>query len=208
MNSLCPYSVGQRLWLGKTPRAGSRALGHGYKGEDELRDVHAVEFKTKAGRKQGFYVKVCEPGNATYYLVSFDVRAPRGSFKKEYSKISEEALWLLCAKVDLSTYICKSRVSAELLAEVVVGVFSDSVKGIELCPVEADDGEAENEIAERLEEARRRLLEEIEGRALQCRNWTRSVRRRFMERVERLRAVDANLAGVIELKLRKCFEKH
>jgi uncharacterized protein YnzC (UPF0291/DUF896 family) len=197
--------MGQRLWFGITPSAGSRALGHGYKGEDELRDVHAVGFKTKAGRRWGFYVTVCGPANAEYYLLSFDVRAPRGSFKKEYSKVSEEALWLLCVKVDLSTYICKSRVSAELLAETVVGVFGGSVKRVELCPVKAD-GDAENEIAERLEEVRRRLVEEIEDKALRCRNWTRSVRGRFKERVDRLRAVDANLADVIELKLGKCFE--
>jgi uncharacterized protein YnzC (UPF0291/DUF896 family) len=205
MINLCPHPIGRMLWFGITPSAGSRVLGHGYKGEDELRDVHAVRFKTKAGRRWGFYVTVCGPANAEYYLLSFDVRAPRGSFKKEYSKVSEEALWLLCIKVDLSTYICKSRVSAELLAEAVVGVFGDSVKRVELCPVRAD-GDAENEIAERLEEVRRRLVEEIENKALRCRNWTRSVRGRFKERVDRLRAVDANLADVIELKLGKCFE--
>jgi uncharacterized protein YnzC (UPF0291/DUF896 family) len=203
MNNLCPHPVGQLLWLGRTPRAGSRALGHGYKGGGDLRDIHVVDFKTKSGRRYGFYVVVCEPSNAKYYLLSFDVKAPRGSFKKEYSKASEEARWLLCAGVDLSTYICKSRVSAELLAEVVVDMFGDSVKRIELCPVKADD---DNEITERLEEVRRKLVEEIEGKTLQCRNWTKSVRRRFKERVDRLRAIDANLADVIELKLRKCFE--
>jgi uncharacterized protein YnzC (UPF0291/DUF896 family) len=203
MNNLCPHPVGQLLWLGRTPRAGSRALGHGYKGGGDLRDIHVVDFKTKSGRRYGFYVVVCEPSSAEYYLLSFDVKASRGSFKKEYSRASEEARWLLCAGVDLSTYICKSRVSAELLAEAVVGMFGDSVKRIELCPVKADDDE--NEITERLEEVRRRLVEEIEGKALQCRNWTRSVRRRFKERVERLRAVDASLADIIELKLRECL---
>ena len=117
-------------------------------------------------------------------------------------KVSEEALWLLCVRVDLSTYICKSRVSAELLAEAIASVFSDSIKRIELRPVKADD-DVENEIAERLEEVRRRLVEEIEGKALQCRNWTRSVRRRFKEKVERLKAIEASLANVIELKLRE-----
>ena len=205
MNNLCPHPVGQLLWLGRTPRAGSRALGHGYKGGGDLRDIHVVDFKTKSGRRYGFYVVVCEPSSAEYYLLSFDVKASRGSFKKEYSRASEEARWLLCAGVDLSTYICKSRVSAELLAEAVVGMFGDSVKRIELCPVKADD-DAENEITERLEEVRRKLVEEIEGKVLRCRNWTRSVRRRFKERVDRLRAIDANLADVIELKLRKCLE--
>jgi ribosome recycling factor len=66
---------------------------------------------------------------------------------------------------------------------------------VELYPVKADD-DAENEIAESLEEVRGRLVEEIEGKALQCRNWTRSVRRRFKEKVERLRAIDVNLADV------------
>jgi hypothetical protein len=203
MNSLCPYPIGQLLWLGRTPRAGSRALGHGYKGGGDLRDIHVVDFKTKSGRRYGFYVVVCEPPSAKYYLLSFDVKAPRGSYKKEYSKASEEARWLLCAGVDLSTYICKSRVSAELLAEAVVGMFGDSVKRMELCPVKADD---DNEITERLEEVRRKLVEEIEGKALQCRNWIRSVRRRFKEKVDRLRAVDVSLANVVELKLRECFE--
>jgi hypothetical protein len=121
MNNLCPYPVSQRLWFGRTPSAGSRALGHGYKGE--LRGVHAVGFKIRAGRRRGFYVTVWYPIGAELYLLSFDVRAPRGSFKKEYSKVSEEALWLLCVKVDLSTYICKSRISAEFLAEAIASVF-------------------------------------------------------------------------------------
>jgi len=82
MINLCPHPIGRMLWFGITPSAGSRALGHGYKGEDELRDVHAVGFKTKAGRRWGFYVTVCGPANAEYYLLSFDVRAPRGSFKR------------------------------------------------------------------------------------------------------------------------------
>jgi hypothetical protein len=207
MNNLCPHPVGQRLWLGRTPRAGSRALGHDYKGEDELRDVHAVEFKTKAGREQGFYIKVCEPSRAEYYLLSFDARAPRGVFKKEYSKIVNEAKWMLCANVDRSTYICRSRASVEALYEVVLGVFGGSVRKAILCPVRPDSDHDRGWIEGLLEEVRR-LLEEIEGRALQCRNWTSSVRRRFEERVERLRAVDASLADVIELKLRECFEKH
>jgi uncharacterized protein YnzC (UPF0291/DUF896 family) len=201
MINLCPHPVGQLLWLGRTPRAGSRALGHGYKGGGDLRDVHAVDFKTRAGRRYGFYVVVCEPSSAEYHLLSFDVKALRGSFKKEYSKVSEEALWLLCVKVDLST--CKSKISAELLAEAIAGMFGDSVKRIELCPVKADD--AENEIAERLNEAKMRLFEEIESKALQCRNWTKSVRRRFKEKVEKLKAIDASLADTIELKLRECF---
>jgi hypothetical protein len=45
------------LWFGRTPSAGSGALGHGYKGEGELRDVHAVGFKTRAGRRRGFYLQ-------------------------------------------------------------------------------------------------------------------------------------------------------
>jgi hypothetical protein len=73
MNNLCPYPVGQRLWFCRTPSAGSRALGHGYKGEGELRGVHAVEFKTRAGRRRSFYVTVCDPTSAELYLLSFDV---------------------------------------------------------------------------------------------------------------------------------------
>jgi hypothetical protein len=40
----------ERLWFGRTTSAGSGALGHGYKGEGELRGVHAV------GLKQGLVV--------------------------------------------------------------------------------------------------------------------------------------------------------
>jgi hypothetical protein len=206
MNSLCPYPVGQRLWFGRTPGAGSRALGHDYKGEGELRDVHAVGFKTKAGRKWGFYVTVCEPGDAEFYLVSFDVRAPRGSFKKEYSKVSEEALWLLCVNVDRSTYVCKTRVSAEMLVEVIAGLFEGSIKNIMLCPVKPDSDHDRGGIESLIEEVRRGL-EEVTGRiSTRCHKWTLKVRRRFKERVERLRAVDASLADIIELKLGECLE--
>jgi hypothetical protein len=206
MNSLCPYSVGQRLWLGKTPRAGSRALGHGYKGEDELRDVHAVEFRTKAGRRWGFYVTVCEPGDAEFYLVSFDVRAPRGSFKKEYSEIVGEAGWLLCANVDRSTYICGARVSAEMLVEVIAGLFEGYIKSIMLCPVKPDNDSDRGGVENLLEEARRGMEEVADRISRRCRKWTLKVRRRFMERVKKLKAVDASLADTIKLKLRECFE--
>jgi hypothetical protein len=206
MNSLCPYPVGQRLWFGRTPGAGSRALGHDYKGEGELRDVHAVGFKTKAGRKWGFYVTVCEPGDAEFYLVSFDVRAPRGSFKKEYSKVSEEALWLLCVNVDRSTYVCKTRASAEMLVEVIAGLFEGYIKNIMLCPVKPDNDHDRGGIENLLEEVRSRLEEVADRISRRCRKWTRSVRRRFKEKVERLRVVDASLAEIIELKLKECFE--
>jgi hypothetical protein len=205
MNNLCPHPIGQRLWLGRTPRAGSRALGHGYKGEGELRDAHAVEFKTKAGREQGFYVKVCEPSNAELYLVSFDVRAPRGSFKKEYSKIVDEAWWLLCANVDRSTYVCKSRASAEMLVEVVGGLFGGYIKNIVLCPVRPDSDHDRGGIESLLEEVRRGLEEVADRISRRCRKWTLKVRRKFMERIQRLRAIDSSLADDIELRLRECF---
>jgi hypothetical protein len=202
----CPYPVGQRLWFGMTPSAGSRALGHGYKGEGELRDVHVVEFKTKAGRRWGFYVTVCEPGDAEFYLVSFDVRAPQASFKKEYSKIANEAEWLLCASVDRSTYVCRARASAEMLVEVVTGVFEGYIKNIVLCPVRPDSDRDRGGIESLLEEVRRGLEEVADRISRRCRKWTLKVRRRFRERVERLRAVDASLADIIKLKLRECFE--
>jgi hypothetical protein len=202
----CPYPVGQRLWFGMTPSAGSRALGRDYKGEGELRDVHAVEFKTKAGRRWGFYVTVCEPGDAEFYLVSFDVRAHRGSFKKEYSEIANEAEWLLCVNVDRSTYICRARVSAEMLVEVITGVFEGYIKNIVLCPVRPDGDHDRGGIESLLEEVRRGL-EEVAGRiSTRCRKWTLKVRRRFMERVDRLKAVDASLADTIKLKLGECLE--
>jgi hypothetical protein len=206
MNNLCPHPIGQRLWLGRTPRAGSRALGHGYKGEGELRDVHAVEFKTKAGREQGFYVKVCEPSNAEFYLVSFDVRAPRGSFKRGYSKIVDEARWLLCANADRSTYICRARASAEMLVEVVTGLFEGYIKNIVLCPVRPDSDHDRGWIESLLEEVRRGLEEVADRISRRYRRWTLKVRRRFMERIERLRAVDASLANIIELRLGECLE--
>jgi hypothetical protein len=193
------------LWFGITPSAGSRALGHGYKGEGELRDVHAVEFKTKAGRKRGFYVTVCEPDDAEFYLVSFDVRAPRGSFKKEYSEIANEAEWLLCANVDRSTYVCRSRASAEMLVEVVAGLFEGYIKNIVLCPVRPDSDSDRGGIEGLLEEVRRGLEEVADRISRRCRKWTLKVRRKFMERIQRLRAIDSSLADDIELRLRGCF---
>jgi len=88
------------LWFGRTTSAGSGALGHGYKGEGELRGVHAVGFKTRAGRRRGFYVTVCDSTGAELYLLSFDVRTPRGGFRREHSKVVGEARWLLCGNVD------------------------------------------------------------------------------------------------------------
>jgi hypothetical protein len=47
MNNLCPHSVGQRLWFGRTPSAGSRALGHDYKGEREHKAQQQQEPRVK-----------------------------------------------------------------------------------------------------------------------------------------------------------------
>jgi len=206
MNNLCPHPVGQRLWLGRTPRAGSRALGHDYKGEDELRDVHAVEFKTKAGREQGFYIKVCEPSRAEYYLLSFDARAPRGVFKKEYSKIVNEAKWMLCANVDRSTYICRSRASAEALYEVVLGVFGGSVRKAILCPVRPDSDHDRVRIDDLLEDVRRQLVEGVEETARRCTKWTLDARRRFKAKLDRLKSIDGSLAESLESRLRDCLK--
>jgi hypothetical protein len=206
MNSLCPHPVGQRLWVGRTPRAGSKALGRSYKGEDELRDVHAVEFKTKAGREQGFYVRVCEPSDAEFYLVSFDARAPRGSFKKEYSKIVYEAKWLLCAHVDSSTYVCRSRASAEMLVEVVEGLFEGYIKIITLCPVRPDEDDDRVKVEDLLEDVRRQLVEEAEKAARRCAKWTQGARRRFKAKLDRLKSIDGSLAESLESMLGGCLE--
>jgi hypothetical protein len=208
MSNLCPCPSGSMLWEGWTPRSGSRALGHGYKGEGDIRDVHCASFPTKAGRKLGDYFIVSEPGEAEYYVVSFDVKAPPGSFKKEYGRVREEALWLLCSKPEYyqSTYVCRSGVSAELLYNVVVGVFGDSLRVVAVCPVRPSNDEYRLRVEELLEEARSLLLEKVKASMERCKTWTRRARSRFMERVERLRAVDVSLADVIELKLRGCFE--
>jgi hypothetical protein len=196
------------LWEGWTPRSGSRALGHEYKGEDDIRDIHCVEFPTKAGRELGEYFVVSELGGAGYYIVSFDVEAPPGSFKKEYSKVREEALWLLCAKPEhyRSTYVCRSRVSAELLYNIVVGMFGDSLREIALCPVKPSTNEYKAKVEELLENVGNTLMRRVEESMGRCRKWTRRARDRFMERVERLRAVDAGLADTIKSKLEECFE--
>jgi hypothetical protein len=208
MNSLCPCSPGSMLWEGWTPRSGSRALGHGYKGGGDIRDVHCANFPTKAGRKLGDYFVVAEPGEAEYYIVSFDVEAPPGSFKKEYSRVREEALWLLCAKPEYyqSTYICRSRVSVELLYNVVIEVFGDSLRVVTVCPVRPSTNEYKVKIEELLENVKGTLMRRVEESIERCRKWTEKVRSRFKERIKKLRAVDANLANTIELKLKECFE--
>jgi hypothetical protein len=196
------------LWEGRTPKSGSRALGHDYKDESYMRDIHCVEFSTKAGRKHGDYFVVSEPADAEYYVVSFDVNAPPGTFKKEYSRVGVEALWLLCAKPDYyqSTYICTSRVSAELLYNIVVDVFRDSLRRIVLCPVKPNSLEHRLKVEELLNNARAELLRKVEGALERCRRWTRRAKSRFMDRVRRLKAIDAGLADTIEVKLRECFE--
>jgi hypothetical protein len=208
MNALCPCPPGSMLWEGRTPKSGSRALGHDYKDESYMRDIHCVEFSTKAGRKHGDYFVVSEPADAEYYVVSFDVNAPPGTFKKEYSRVGVEALWLLCAKPDYyqSTYICTSRVSAELLYNVVVDIFGDSLRRITLCPVRPSTDEYKAKIEELLRNVKSTLMRRVEESIGRCRKWTRRARDRLMERVKRLRVIDANLADIIELKLRKCFE--
>jgi hypothetical protein len=196
------------VWEGWTPKLGSRALGHGYKDEDDIRDVHCAEFTTKAGRKLGDYFVVSEPGEAEYYVVSFDVEAPPGSFKKEYGEVREEALWLLCAKPGhyRSTYVCKSRVSAELLASTITGIFGDSLRRMALCPVKPSSLEHRLKVENLLDNARAELLRRVEETLERCRRWTRRARSKFMGRVRRLRMVDASLADIIESKLRECFE--
>jgi len=206
MINLCPHPIGRMLWFGITPSAGSRALGRGYKGEDELRDVHAVGFKTKAGRRWGFYVTVCGPANAEYYLLSFDVRAPRGSFKKEYSEVANEARWLLCANVDRSTYICRSRASAEMLVEAVTGLFEGYIKSIVLCPVRPDSDHDRVRIDHLLEDVRRQLVEEVEEAARRCTKWTLDAGRRFKAKLDRLKSIDGSLAESLESMLRDCLE--
>jgi hypothetical protein len=206
MNSLCPYPVGQRLWFGRTPNAGSRALGHDYKGESELRDVHAVGFKTKAGRRWGFYVTVCDPNSAELYLVSFDVRTPRGGFKKEYSKVVGEARWLLCANVDRSTYICRAKASAETLYEVVVSVFEGHVRSVILCPVKPDGDDDRVRVEDLLEDVSRQLVEEVEKATRRCVKWILGARRRFKAKLDRLKSIDGSLAESLESRLRDCLK--
>jgi hypothetical protein len=206
MNSLCPYPVGQRLWFGRTPGAGSRALGHDYKGEGELRDVHAVGFKTKAGRRWGFYVTVCDPNSAEFYLVSFDVRTSRGGFKKEYSKVVGEAKWLLCANVDRSTYICKSKASAETLYEMVVSAFRGHVRNVILCPVKPDGDDDRVKVEDLLEDVRRQLVEEAKKATRRCVKWILGARCRFKAKLDRLRGINGSLAESLESMLRDCLE--
>jgi hypothetical protein len=206
MNNLCPHPVGQRLWFGKTPSAGSRALGHDYKGESELRDVHAVGFKTKAGRRWGLYITICDPNSAEFYLVSFDVRTPQGGFKKEYSKVVDEARWLLCANVDRSTYICKSKASAETLYEMVVSVFGGHVRSVILCPVKPDSDDDWVRIEDLLEDVRSQLVEKVEEATRRCTKWTLDARRRFKAKLDKLKSIDGSLAESLESRLRDCLE--
>jgi hypothetical protein len=173
-----------------------------------MRDIYCVGFMTKAGRRGGDYFIVSEPGEAGYYLVSFDVEAPPGSFKKEYSRVRDEALWLLCAKPDnyRSTYVCRSEISAELLASTITSIFGDSLRKIALCPVKPNGLEHKLKVEKLLNNARAELLRRVEEALERCRTWTRRARSRFTDRVRRLRMVDASLADIIEMKLRGCFE--
>ncbi len=61
-------------------------------------------------------------------------------------------------------------------------------------------------VEELLENVRRTLIRRVEESIGRCRKWIRRARDRFMERVERLRAIDAGLADTIKSKLRECFE--
>ncbi len=207
MSNPCPCPPGSMLWEGWIPRSGSRALGHDYKDESCMRDIHCFEFMTKAGRRSGDYFIVSEPGEAGYYLVSFDVEAPPGSFKREYSEVRDEASWL-CAKPDnyRSTYVCRSEISAELLASTIASIFGDSLRRIALCPVKPNGLEHKLKVEKLLNNTRAELLRRVEEALERCRTWTRRARSRFMDRVRRLRVIDASLADDIELRLRECFE--
>jgi hypothetical protein len=208
MSNLCPCPSGSMIWEGKTPKPGSRALGHDYKDESCMRDIHCVEFSTKAGRKHGDYFVVSEPGDAECFVVSFDVEAPPGSFKKEYSRVREEALWLLCAKPEYyqSAYVCRSRVSAELLYNIVTDIFGGSLRRMALCPVKPNSLEHRLKVEELLYNARAELLRRVEEALERCKKWTKRAKSKFMDRVRRLRMVDANLADIIKLKLREYLE--
>jgi hypothetical protein len=196
------------LWEGWTPKPGSRALGHWYKGEGDIRDVHCASFPTKAGRRLGDYFIVSEPSDAEYYVVSFDVEAPPGSFKKEYSEVREEALWLLCAKPDhyRSTYVCRTEISAELLVSTITSIFGDSLRRIALCPVKPNSLEHRSKVEKLLDNTRAELLRKVEEALERCRRWTKRAKSRFMDRVRRLKMMNAGLADIIELKLSECYK--
>jgi hypothetical protein len=85
-------------------------------------------------------------------------------------------------------------------------MFGDSLREIALCPVKPSTNEYKAKIEELLDNTRAEFLRKVEEALERCRKWTLKVRRRFMERVERLKAVDAGLADTIKLKLEECFE--
>jgi hypothetical protein len=77
---------------------------------------------------------------------------------------------------------------------------------VAVCPVRPSTNEYKVKIEELLENVKGTLMRRVEESIERCRKWTEKVRSRFKERIKKLRAVDANLANTIELKLKECFE--
>jgi len=91
----------------------SRPILYRYKRPDEVRDVFAVSWLTRAARELYVFEVVEQPKEDAWYLVTFDIKyvygkktAQRRKPTKEYSEIKEAMYSQCCGRIDSSTYIC------------------------------------------------------------------------------------------------------
>jgi len=91
----------------------SRPILYRYKRPDEVRDVFAVNWLTRAARELYVFEVVEQPDGDSWHLITFDIKyvygkrtAQRRKPTKEYSEIKEAMYSQCCGRIDSSTYIC------------------------------------------------------------------------------------------------------
>ncbi|MGC8571251.1 MAG: hypothetical protein ACP5L1_08035 [Caldivirga sp.] len=95
--------------VGRTTGYSSRSFEGRYKGQDEIRDIHLVNWPKLNNGLINFTLS----NNADdLILLSFDIP---GGGDRVYSRIKETATWLLSPRVDNSTYLTPSHMIKRIL---------------------------------------------------------------------------------------------
>jgi hypothetical protein len=101
------------LVTGRTAGLSSRAFEGRYKEPWEIRDIHIANHPRNGGRLINFTI-TNNPNDLT--LISFDIP---GGGTRVYSRIREAATWMLCPRIDNTTYLTPSlTIGNALLAQI------------------------------------------------------------------------------------------
>ncbi|MDT7903304.1 MAG: hypothetical protein RQ838_04450 [Caldivirga sp.] len=101
------------LVTGRTAGLSSRAFEGRYKEPWEIRDIHIANHPRNGGHLINFTI-TNNPNDLT--LISFDIP---GGGTRVYSRIREVATWMLCPRIDNTTYLTPSlTIGNALLAQI------------------------------------------------------------------------------------------